>query len=73
MQLLSKSLSALYDGINLEEVLVALKQQGVTQLECTKLLYQELSLSLAQADALVLQARAWEQERALNLTLRDRG
>ncbi|MGB3465378.1 MAG: hypothetical protein WBA74_08910 [Cyclobacteriaceae bacterium] len=57
--------------LNYEELILALKNKGVSQGETTKLLCKELNISFFESDSLVLNASAWSEFREVNLKARD--
>ena len=57
--------------INLQSTLVVLKNAGFTQVEIVKLLINEFSISLKEADEILVKSKAWENEKNNILKLRE--
>ena len=53
-----------YNGDNIEETIAILKNAGITQIDTVKVLMDELSISIRDADDLVLNAIAWKENKA---------
>lgn len=47
---------------NIEEVLSELKNEGASQMQCTRLLMINLKLNLTDADNIVVNSKAWEDQ-----------
>lgn len=58
------------DPQSLEVALQQLKDADCSQMMCVKLVKEELSLSLWDADDIVLNSRAWRAQRDANLAFR---
>lgn len=59
------------DPESLQDVLLILKSKGISQMQSVKLLIEEMNLSLSDADNIVLNSRAWINERSENISFRD--
>lgn len=69
-QALFRSLYSSKDN-NIEEVLNQLRILGASQVQCIKLLTDELSLSLTEADNIVLNSKAWQADKKATERFRD--
>jgi len=56
---------------SLQHCLIALKEQGHSQMDAAKLLISQLKLTLREADVIVLNAKAWEKEKDANVRFRE--
>ena len=59
------------DEESLQTSLIELKNMGCTQVTSVKLLMNKLSISLEEADKIVLNSKAWENEKDTTLKLRN--
>jgi hypothetical protein len=59
------------DKVSLEECLRELKNIGCTQVQAVKLLINELEVNLREADQIVLNSKAWEQEKKSTINIRN--
>lgn len=59
------------DEDSLQKSLLILKKEGFTQVDVVKLLIHELNLSLKEADTIVFNSKAWEEERDETLKIRN--
>ncbi len=57
--------------IDIDIVIQQLKNQGFTQMECTKILCTKLHFPLPEADRLIVNSKAWENKKDDVLRLRD--
>ena len=51
------------DEMSLEYAIQKIKDNGAAQIDCVKIVKQELGLTIAEADSLILNSKAWQQER----------
>lgn len=63
------SLSA--DKEDIERVIGELREAGANQIDTIKLLMKKLGIRLAEADSLVLDSKAWNDQRESTLELRN--
>lgn len=59
------------DTNNIEEALLALKNQGASQMESVRIIKNSLGLLLTQADNIVLNSKAWLATKEETLKLRN--
>jgi len=45
---------------NIEDILLELKNEGVSQIQCTRLLMSNLKLTIGDADKIVINSKAWK-------------
>jgi len=62
----------IYNGTNIEESLLALKNAGASQLECLRVIKNELGLSMNEADQIILNSRTWEKEKEGTIQFRNK-
>ena len=48
------------DKNNIEDVLFELKNEGASQMQCTRLLMYNLKLTIGDADKIVINSKAWK-------------
>jgi len=56
---------------SLENAISLMKENGASQIDCVKVLKNELNLTLSEADGIVLNAKAWSQEKESVEKFRD--
>jgi hypothetical protein len=56
---------------SLQKILLLLNQKGVSQMQSVKLLMEEMKMSLADADKIVLNSNAWASEFEDNKIFRE--
>lgn len=59
------------DEDSLQKSLLILKKEGFTQVDVVKLLIHEFNLTLKEADKIVFNSKAWEEERDATLNIRN--
>ncbi|MVT12601.1 hypothetical protein [Chitinophaga tropicalis] len=64
---------AVYDGSqsSLDATLVKMKEAGASQMQSTVVLIKKLKLSIAEADHLIINSKAWEENRDNVIRLRN--
>ena len=61
----------LNDDRNIEIALKALKENGVTQIDCVKILISELAISLTKADEIVVNSITWSSHKIITEKFRN--
>ncbi len=61
-----------FNGTNLEESLLELKDAGASQMQSVRIIMKELNISLKEVDQIILHSKSWRKEREGTLDFRNR-
>ncbi len=59
------------DKNSIQEAISLLKKSGYSQMQCLRILMEELNLNIADADKIILSSDAWAKEKISNAKFRE--